>query len=53
MSVTVLSQVEHEDTDHASSHNTSVDLSLPQPSFRKELQEMDENGPSKWPDWKR
>ena len=27
-SVTVLSQVEHEDTDHAS-HNTSADLSLP------------------------
>ena len=41
-SVTVLSQVEHEDTDHGSSHNTCADLSLPQPSSRKELQDLDE-----------
>ena len=42
-SVTVLSHVEQEEPDHAaSSHNTSVDLSLPQPYFRKELQELDE-----------
>ena len=39
----MLSHVEQEDPDNASSsHNTSVDLSLPQPSFRKELQELDE-----------
>ena len=53
-SVTVLSQVEHKDTDFASSsHNTSADLSSPQPFFCKELLEVDENGPSEWPDWKR
>ena len=44
-SVTVLSQIEHEDVDQASSsHNISADLSLPQPSFCKELQELD----NKW-----
>ena len=38
-----MSQVEHyEDTVHASSHSTSADLSLPQPFFRKELQDLDE-----------
>ena len=37
-SVTVLSQVDREDT----SRNTSADLSLPQPSFRKELQDLDD-----------
>ena len=42
-SVTVLSQIEHEDVDQASSScNTSAELSLP--SFRKELQEFD----NKW-----
>ena len=41
-SVTVVSQVEHEDVDQASSHNTFADLSLPQPSFCKELQDLDE-----------
>ena len=43
-SVTVISQIEHEDVGQASSHNTSasVDLSLPQPSFHKELQELDD-----------
>ena len=43
-SVTV-SQIEHDDVEHSSSsHNTSasVDLSLPQPSFCKELQELDD-----------
>ena len=41
-SVTVIAQVEHEDRDQASSHNTSADLSLPQPYFYKELLELDE-----------
>ena len=42
-SVTVLSHVEQEDPDSACfSHNTSADLSLPQPSLCKELQELDE-----------
>ena len=42
-SVTVLSQVEYQDLDPAVySHNSSTDLSLPQPSFRKELQDLDE-----------
>ena len=41
-SVTVLSPVDHDKSLGASSHNTSEDLSLPQPSFKKELQELDE-----------
>ena len=41
-SVTVVSQFEQEGTDRPSSHNFSVDLSLPTPSFRKELQDLDE-----------
>ena len=43
-SVTVLSPVDHGKSTlgASSSHNTSEDLSLPQPSFRKELQELDE-----------
>ena len=42
-SVTVLSQVEPQDMDPAvSSLNSSTDLSLPQPSFRKELQDLDD-----------
>ena len=42
-SVTVLSSVESQDMDPAvSSHNSSTDLSLPQHSFRKELQDLDE-----------
>ena len=41
-SVTVVSQVEQEGMDHPSSHNSSVDLSLPTPSFCKELQDLDE-----------
>ena len=42
-SVTVLSQVEPQDMDPAvSSHNSSTDLSLPQPSFCKELQDLDD-----------
>ena len=40
--VTVVSQAEQEGTDPPSSLNTSVDLSLPAPSFRKELQDLDE-----------
>ena len=40
--VSVVSQAEQEGTDHPSSLNTSVDLSLPAPSFRKELQDLDE-----------
>ena len=41
--VTVLSPVENEGVDQATtSHNTSSELSLPLPSFCKELQEMDE-----------
>ena len=39
----MVSQVESQDLDLAvSSHNSSMDLSLPQPSFRKELQDLDE-----------
>ena len=42
-SVTLLSQVEPQGLDPAvSSHNSPPDLSLPQPSFRKELQDLDE-----------
>ena len=42
-SVTVLSPIDKETADWAScSHDTSADLPLPQPFFRKELQEMDE-----------
>ena len=43
-SVTVVSQVEPQDVDPAvSSHNYSAtEFSLPQPSFRKELQDLDE-----------
>ena len=41
--VTVVAQVEPQDLEPAvSSHDSSTDLSLPQPSFRKELQELDE-----------
>ena len=41
--VTVVAQVESQDSEPViSSHNTSVDLALPQPTFRKELQELDE-----------
>ena len=40
---TVVAQVESQDNKPAiSSHNSSVELALPQPSFRKELQELDE-----------
>ena len=42
-SVTVVAQVEPQDSVPAvSSHDSSADLSLPQPSFRKELQDLDE-----------
>ena len=42
-SVTVVAQVESQDMEPAvSSHNSSTDQSLPQPSFCKELQELDE-----------
>ena len=42
-SITVVAQVESQDMEPAvSSHESSTDLSLPQPSFRKELQELDE-----------
>ena len=42
-SVTVVAQVKSQDMEPAvSSRNSSTDLSLPQPSFRKELQEFDE-----------
>ena len=38
-----MAQVESQDNDPAiSSHNSSAELALPQPSFRKELQELDE-----------
>ena len=40
--VTVVAQAEQESTDLPASLNASVDLSLPAPSFRKELQDMDE-----------
>ena len=40
--VTVVSQAEQEGKDRPSSLNSSVDLSLPAPSFRKELQDLDE-----------
>ena len=40
--VTVVSQAEQEGTDHPSSVNSSVEFSLPAPSFRKELQDLDE-----------
>ena len=41
--VTILSPVENEGIDQAAtSHNYLSDLCLPQPSFHKELQEMDE-----------
>ena len=40
--VTVVSQAEQEGTDRPSCVNSSVDLSLPAPSFRKELQDLDE-----------
>ena len=41
-SVTVISQVEKEEPDPPSSHNSSVDLSLPAPSFRQELKDLDD-----------
>ena len=41
-SVTVVSQVEQEASDRPASHNSSMDLSLPAPSFRKELQDLDD-----------
>ena len=42
-SVTVVAQVDSQDMEPAvSSHELSTDLSLPQPSFRKALQELDE-----------
>ena len=41
-SVTVVSQVEQEATDRPASHNPSIDLSLPAPSFRKQLQDLDD-----------
>ena len=41
-SVTVLLPVDYDKSLGASSHNPSEDLSLPQPSFKKELQEVDE-----------
>ena len=41
-SVTVVSQVEQEASDRPASHNSSIDLSLPAPSFRKELQDLDD-----------
>ena len=41
-SVTILSPVDNKGADQATSHNTSSEFSLPQPSFCKELQEMDE-----------
>ena len=40
--VTVVAQAEQESMDLPASVNSSVDLSLPAPSFRKELQDMDE-----------
>ena len=40
--VTVVSHAEQEGTDRSSSVNSSVDLSLPAPSFHKELQDLDE-----------
>ena len=41
--VTVVAQVESQDSEPSVPPlNTSVDLTLPQPNFRKELQEMDE-----------
>ena len=40
--VTVISHVEQEVVDLPASHNSSVDLSLPAPSFQKELQDLDE-----------
>ena len=41
--VTVVAQVESQDNEPAiSSHNSSVEFALPQPTFRKELQELDE-----------
>ena len=43
-SVTVISQVEQESTDHPPSHNSSLDLSSPTSSFHKELQDLD----NKW-----
>ena len=41
-SVTVVSHVEQEGADRPSSVNSSMDLSLPTPSFRKELQDLDD-----------
>ena len=41
-SVTVISHMEQEVADCPASHNSSVDLSLPAPSFRKELQDLDD-----------
>ena len=40
-SVTVLSKVD-QDTEWPTSHNSSLDLSSPAPSFRKELQDLDD-----------
>ena len=41
-SVTVISHMEQEVADRPASHNSSVDLSLPAPSFQKELQDLDD-----------
>ena len=41
-SVTVISHVEQDFADRPASHNSSVDLSLPAPSFQKELQDLDD-----------
>ena len=41
-SVTVISHVEQDFEDRPASHNSSVDLSLPAPSFQKELQDLDD-----------
>ena len=41
-SVTVVSQVDQEDTDLPASHDSSTELTLPQPSFRKELQDLND-----------
>ena len=40
--VTVVSQADQEGTDRSSAANSSVEFALPTPSFRKELQELDE-----------
>ena len=40
--VTVVSQADQECTDRTAAANSSVEISLPAPSFRKELQDLDE-----------